>query len=437
MISSLKQDISKYYCDLKAQDFAFWMVCSYLIFSYVRPQVIIPALGFLPWTQISILLGLSFLLSKGKASFQSVHWSTLIFFLIILASSYNATWPEISFKKIDTVPIWLVEIFFFTNCVRTLEQYRVVIIFFFILLFKMSLFGAKTWTMRGFGFTKWGIAGPDGFFANSGEYSLLMAMLAIMSISFIVSQPNIRKFYYVLPITAVMTVLGASSRGSQLAIAIGLLLFGLIVGKLKVKNLFVIGVVIFLVMTYLPEEQKKRFDSMGEDGTSESRLLYWEKGLDMLSNHKLLGVGYLNFAEYFHVYYKDPSDFDSEYLYKRKEVAHNSVIETASELGYPGGITYLWFHLLCYILHRKSRRILVQKHPQGKKHWVHKFSIGMDITLITYFVGAFFMSVAFYPYIYLMMMLSQSMYNCVRRECSNLEQQRTTISNTGLASSVP
>lgn len=412
-MNAVLRDFGRFYNECKSQDFAFYMAALYLIFSYLRPQAIYPTLDFLPWTQLSIVSGIIYLQLQGRLRVQSIHIITFVFFLVIVASSYYSHDPEFSFSRLHVPYTWLIEMFFFTSCIKNSQQFRLLTILFFLILFKMSFFGAKTWVMRGFGFTGWGIAGPPGFFANSGEYSLLMAMLAIMSLGFILGHKNFNKLYYVLPLTAVMTVLGASSRGGQMALIAGLIIVAFAIGKIRFKSIVLVlfsGYMIFLIM---PDEQKERFTDMGGDNTSISRLMYWEKGVEMMNENPFFGVGYYTFAQYFSDNYSYLKDDDS-YLGKRNEVAHNSFVEVGSTLGYSGLACYVGMILICYFQNRAVRKRMKSIEYGPSEQWIYHYSIGLDATMVVYVVGSFFMSVAFYPYIYLLMMFSQSNLNGVK-----------------------
>ena len=407
-------DLKRFIKDCKSEDFAFYMASAYLIFSYLRPQTIYTVLDILPWTQLSIVCGLIFLLIKSRIKVQKPHIAVFIFFLVALASCFTSQYPDFSFKKVNVVYIWLVEIFFFTNCIRSPKQYWLITVLLFLILFKISLFGARTWIQRGFGFRDYGIAGPEGFFANSGELSLLMAMLVVMSISFISGHERVNKWYYILPVTAIMTVLAASSRGGQLAMAGGLLMIGVTIGKLRIRNILVLCIVAFIGFSLIPEKQKERFTTMGDDDTSKSRILYWKAGLEMLEEYPFLGTGYYTFPLYFKDHYSFEMD-QSSYLGQRSEVAHNSLIQTASTMGYTGLVVYLYLQYLCYSINRDSRKRLETLGESNEKiRWMYKYSKGLDAAIVTYFIGAFFMSVAFYPYIYLLLQLTQSMNNSIR-----------------------
>lgn len=408
------KDCLNFYTECKQQDFGFYMVAAYLVFSYLRPQVLFPILNIIPWTELTIVSGILYSIVKNRLKFQHVHFSLFLFCMIALISSYLSYYPDKSFNKLNVIFIWTTEVLFFTNCIRTTKQYKLITILFFLLIFKMSFFGARTWIERGFGFRGWGIAGPTGFFANSGEFSLLIAMLAAMSIAFILGHKKVNKMYYLLPLTAIMTVAGASSRGGQLALAGAMFVIAVVIGKLRIKNILLVTFMSLAVFSLLPDQQINRFSTAGDDDTSESRLIYWGAGLEMMNEHKWFGVGYYTFPQYFHDHYSmlfNESIINSG----REEVAHNSLIEVGSTMGYVGLTCYLWLIYLVYSLNRKTRKILRKEQKDISTDWMPRYSIGLDAALVAYLIGSFFMSVAFYPYLYLLLMLSQSLNNCSRR----------------------
>lgn len=414
-MNDLIKDIKKFYRDCMDQDFGFYMVVAYLVFSNLRPQAIYPALDILPWTQLCIVAGLVYSGMQKQLRFQRSHFAILMFFLATLVSSFFSQYQGYSLERLDFVYIWLVEALFFTSCIKNIKQFRLATIVFFILLFKISLFGARTWVERGFGFRDYGIAGPHGFYENSGELSLLMVMLAVMSIAFLAGQKEARKTYYVLPLTAIMTVLAASSRGGQLALVVGLIVMSVYSGKLKLKNLLIMIVAGWLIYTVIPDEQKERFREAGEDNTSQSRLLYWEKGLEMLEEYPLLGVGHAAFPLYFEDHYSDLLPEDAAYS-ARREVAHNTLVQVASSMGYIGLVMFLWMYWVVFSLNRQTRKLIKMHKDILSVGWIRHYSKGLDVAMVTFFVGSFFMSVAYYPYIYFMLMFSQAMKNSVEKE---------------------
>lgn len=426
-MKNLYSEFKQYYKDCQAEDLGFYMVAGYIVFSYLRPHMLFPLLDIIPWTQLFIIGGLVYAVSKGNLRFQLPHFTILLFSIVCLLSAYNSQYPAISFRNVDIPFIWLLEALCFTCCINSTRKLKLIVILFFLMLFKISFFGARTWVQRGFGFQDYGISGPSGFFQNSGELSLLMAMITIMSVSVMIGSEHPRKIYYALPITAIMTVLAASSRASQLALLAAAFIFFLIKGKLNLKYLLMAITVIYGGYTLLPDEQKARFTSAGEDSTSQSRLLYWEKGVDMVKDHPWLGVGFQAFPMYFHAHYADEIPEGSNFGQKR-EVAHNTLIEVSSEAGIFGLLSYLWMYFIVFKLNGNSRKLLRVSSLVPSQQWLYQFSIGLDIAQIAFIIGAFFMSVALYPYTYFMIMFSLSLNNAVQAEVA---AQRTVLRSSG------
>lgn len=399
------------------------MAALYLLLEYAKPHVIYPFFDILPWTQITILLGLFYALAKGQVKAHGTHILLFLFMVVVLVSCVFSYDPTVSWGHTNYIVSWFIVVIFFVGSVRNIEQYKLLTILLFLFLFKLSFFGAKTWALRGFSFTGWGISGPKGFFQNSGELSLLMVCFAMMSFFYIYGQKNISKLYYIVPLTAIMTVLAASSRGSQLALAIVLIFSAIYVGKLKIKYILLVGIVSFLAYAITPEEQKERFSTMGEDGTSESRLTYWEYGIKMMNDNKFIGIGFYAFPSYFEDRYAPYIEFEN-FRYRR-EVAHNSYIQVGSELGYTGLIAYFLLIFWFFKLNRKTQNLVKQNnyHTTTNYGWILYYCKGLNLAMLGYLVGSTFMSVAFYPYLYLFLMLSQSLFNVVKSELKNVDQK--------------
>lgn len=400
MFSVLKEDLKTFRHGLKGQDLIFYLGLAFIVLYYLRPQVIIPGLDIIPWLQITIILGFLAMIGNNRLKFTSTHFLVFLFATLAWLSAMNSLYPHISSKYLTTPFIFALEVLFLSNCVKNVKQLQILLIVFFLCIFKMSLFGARTWVGRGFGFTGWGIQGPSGFFQNSGEFSLLMAICAVMSIPLLLYMKPKTKLYWLLPLTAIMTVLGASSRGAQLALVAGLVYLLVSYKKISIKNLVYVAVFVSVAWALFPEEQKARFDTAGSDQTSTTRLNYWEAGVDMALNNPWLGVGFKAFPEHYHRYYKVS---DGSYLSTRKEVAHNSLVEVASNLGIPALILYILFHFSVF-----SGKSLVKKYrePTPELAFLESFRVSLNGALLTYFVGAFFMSVTFYPYIYFLISLA-------------------------------
>ena len=331
-----------------AQPLCVWAICLYTMNEFLRLQSLFPFLDGLPISSALLMLTVITWIANSKQKYVADNflWLLVALFFIILISSFNAYDSSISFEYLELYISWLIIYFLIVQNISTEKRLLLFTWFLFLPIFKMSLFGARSWVGRGFAFTDWGISGPSGFFENSGELSLLMAMFFAMSLGLYIGIRNhltkFKKiFLLLLPLTAIMTVLASATRGSQLALLVQILILSILYKKVSFRGIILTVLVLTLGYTYLPEEQKARFESAGTDRTSLARLNYWEKGYEMLQDHPVTGVGYFNFPVYFDYNY-------AEYkIYQNKsERAHNHIVGNSGHTWLPGAFyllgNYVW-----------------------------------------------------------------------------------------------
>ena len=432
ILSSLYQlNIFAYWEALRKQPISVWAISLCIMNEYLRIQGLIPFLSGMPVSKVLFIIAVItwFANTKEKYTKDNFLWLIVFLFIVILASSFAAFNSEASFNKLDIYINWLVFYFLIVQTITTETRLLLFTWFIFLPIFKMSLFGARTWAGKGFAFDSWGISGPEGYFENSGELSLLMVMFFAMSVGLYI---GIRKyltkykkmFLLLLPLTAIMTVLASATRGSQLALLVVILIFSVFYKRVNIKTIVLTGLTLFLAYSYLPEEQKQRFESSGTDKTSVARITYWKKGYEMLQDNPMTGVGYFNFADYFDYRY-------AEYkVYRNKsERAHNHVVEVAATLGYPGLTLYMLIIYGSYLMSVRARKVLLKSNL--KHHWIYSFTVGMDCALVGYFIGAMFMSVAFYPYLWIHAAYVVAIYNVAKSVAESPESAVVETESVG------
>lgn len=388
----------------KSESFAFWMICAYLFFEYVRPQSIYPAIDVLPWTQLAVigaLLG-CFLDKTVRWVSSSINVLLILFLIVILISSVYAYFPSVSYAKLENYYLWVIIYFLIINIVNTRKRFFIFLCVFLLASFKISLSLAITWAKRGFSFTDWGLSGPPGFFQNSGELAIQMLVFWPIAWAFSRSlKPYVGKTWYrllmLMPITAIMVILGASSRGAQLALVVQLVVMNYKT-VFQPKVFISCGLAFFLLWTFLPDEQKERFQTMGEDKTSQQRILYWENGIDMIKDHPFTGVGYFNFPRYFGRYYPD------DVLFGRVELPHNIFIQVGTDAGITG---LLIFIILIIVAIRRGWRF----HGEGCESNQKRTGSCVNLSLIGFVVAGQFVTVTYYPFLWIHLALLVSMQN--------------------------
>ncbi|MGV8836006.1 O-antigen ligase family protein [Cellvibrio sp.] len=393
----------------KGQHFSFWMICFYLFFEFVRPQALFPAIDFLPWAQLFLMGALagSFSDPSVKNVKSAANIYIIIFSILISISVFTAYNTVVSKKYFMDFFSWVIIYFLVTRIVNTKERFYIFLLIFLFAAGKIAIGTAKSWAFRGFSFTSWGLMGPKGFFQNSGELTILMVMLFPMA--FYLYQHFKAKAalwerliliaFWVCPI---LTVLGASSRGSQLALAI---VMAIMFRKsiFRIKSLVGVTVLVIGLAYLLPEEQKERFRSTGNDKTSQQRLLYWENGWEMMRNHPLDGVGFFNFIPYYERHYS------GDMLYDRAELPHNIFIQVGTDAGFPALILFILIILYSIYVPIKIYR------RQGAETYERAVAASLGYGVLGFLIAGQFVTVSYYPFIWVHL----SFIVCLNSLCEN------------------
>lgn len=377
----------------KKQHFSFWMICGYLFFEFVRPQALFPAIDFIPWAQILLIGALA-----GALTDPSVKWVSsaaniyiTLFLITIIISVATATYPSFAYDNFMSFFSWFVIYFLIINIVNTPERFYLFLLIYILAAGKIAFGTSKSWAFRGFSFTSWGLMGPKGYFQNSGELAILMLML--FPLAFYLYQHLKDKLFlwekvlllsfWICPI---LTVLGASSRGAQVALVCQLvLMFRKSIFKLKP----LIGVCILCVsiIYLLPQEQKDRFVSAGDDRTSQQRLLYWEHGWDMMRDHPLTGVGFFNFIPYYETYYS------YDMLYPKAQLPHNIFIQVGTDAGFVA----LFFFLSLIVYSFISTLRIINSSCDG---FFKATAAGLGVGMLGFVIAGQFVTVSYYPFLW-------------------------------------
>ena len=404
----------------KAEKFSFWMACAYLFFEYVRPQAIWPVFDIYPyWARTFILLAfLGWVVDPG----QRLVWTRLTtgvfaYLALVVLSSFFAYWPAISWAKFMDYFNWVVVFFILTQTVTNRKRFFILLLIFLVASFKLSFYGAKTFALRGFSFADWGLAGPRGFFQNPGELAIQMLVFAPIALFFISGiKPYLKRWQtyllYLMPITAALTVIGTNTRGGQLALAAQVLAL-VMTTKHRIKMLIVIAVIGLIGLQLLPEQQKTRFVTAGDDLTSVQRLLYWKHGWQMIKDHPTLGVGYFNFPAY---YTKNHSEDIVLEMLKEKgaELPHNIFIQVGTDTGFSGLAVFIWLMLGSFLTMRK----LQKDAEKTGDTFVSNLTKGMNVALIGYILSGQFVTVAYYPFLWIHLVFVVSMATFWKNEKS-------------------
>lgn len=403
---------------LRNEHLSFWMLCVYFMFEYVRPQALYPSLDVLPWAQI-------FLIAAVIAAIldPSVKWVghaqnrlMLLFTVVIVLSGMFGFHPAISAENWTVFGGWLLVYFLVITIVNSEQRVIIFVCIYCLFSLKMSQHGAIGWAQRGFSFASWGLVGSPGWFRNSGEYAIQMLIFASLATSLVIGLRAHwgrykRWVFYAVTASGYMAIMGASSRGAQLALVVIAIWWVL---KLKggFKAVVIISILCVLLWNILPEEQLSRFSEMGEDSSSLQRLAYWDYALnEIIPNHPFLGIGYMNWMPY--VTYMVPEGLGPGAII---QVSHNIYIEAASELGLTGLAVFALLIMSAFITGYKTRKIA----KENSRHLIYCLSYGLEAGLIGYLVAGCFVTVLFYPFFWVQISMIVMLHNIVNSKVQNI-----------------
>jgi putative inorganic carbon (HCO3(-)) transporter len=403
--------IGSMWAGVRRESAGLYCVLGYLLFEYGRPQSIYLWLDFFPFSSAFLLLSLMFAFGHSPGRSLAVPGTGLvaIFTLLVLASSAASYAPELAFGNLYIYINWLLVYFTFVALLNTQRRWLLAMALFLLLSFKMSQHGFRTWVARGMAFTDWGLGGPAGWFENSGELGIQMCVFLPLAIGFVLAYGGhwprmVRLAYWAMPMSALATIIGSSSRGAVVGGLAALMPMALR-SRYKWKALGAIAVISLIGYLVMPPEFIERFNSAGEDGTSVSRLTRWKGGIDMMFDHPLLGVGYFNWPAYYPLHYEPGV--------RGALLSHNIFVQVGAEMGVTGLMVFLLMIFACLKMTGRIRAVAAAN-PQAA-HYQH-LANGLDGALVGYLVSGFFVTVFFYPYFWVNLAFTAALYNVACRE---------------------
>jgi O-antigen ligase len=127
----------------------------------------------------------------------------------------------------------------------------------------------------------------------------------------------------------------------------------------------------------------------------------------MIRDHPILGVGYFNFAPYFQRYY--PEDV----LYEHAQLPHNIFVQVGTDAGSIGLIVYL---LLIYRAFRSTNDVRRWAKTNPKLQFYAVLSKGFDTAFIGFLIAGQFVTVGYYPFMWIHLALVVCLRNVARQE---------------------
>lgn len=392
---------------LRQEHISFWLACFYLLFEYVRPQIIYPAINFFPWSAffaVGAFLA-SFTDKTPKATPNPLSKLMVLYGVVVLLSSIFAYNPTRSFEHLSDYFNWIVIYFAIVRTVKSKARFFIFFLLYMLCNFKMSQHGFRSWAGMGFKFDIDGVGGSPGWFQNSGEFGIQLCIFTPLIIAFIIAvrpycSKLIRYGLYGVPFTAIASIIASSSRGAL----VGLILAGLWTiktSKYFIRTLLVGGIILSIVYVAIPPESKERFESSGKDKTSIHRLDRWKKGWETMKKYPMFGVGHKNWEIYY--------DANLDYGVPGTPLVHNMFVESGTEHGFAGIGTLIFIFISMFKVNKRTREAARQQNDTFSLYIAH----GLDAATIGLIVSGSFVTVLYYPYVWIQAAFISGLYNSV------------------------
>jgi len=412
--------------------YPFVGVVAYLIVEYARIPAMFPSLQPLQMGKLvvvpTLLIWLFKSVSARKLKFVKtpLNWVMLAWLVLIFLSSIFAQNSDAALNGAIDFAKWAVIFFLIVNLTDSLPKWQGFLWIFVLLNFKMSQFQLREF-VAGYQMTQdpgyfiaSGVgAGSTAFFANASDFGVAMCVILPLALYLIKSiRPQILKSVaFVIFAFFALSILTCGSRGAAVALLIMALVYWIKSPK-KILTGLLIAIFVFGFWSLSSQPWRERLISAfryEKYPTASIRLNLWQAGIDMTLDHPLIGVGMNNF----------PFQYAEEYLPRERKVLwapHNIFIQASSELGV-GGLLCL---ILCIFYFFKANRKIrhIQKKYLLKNEWMVNFSHALDLSLIGYITSGLFLTVLYYPHLYILVAMSVSLKNIV------LEKQK--VKNAGI-----
>ena len=391
----------------------FYLVLAYLLFEYGRPQELIPGLRVIPFgTGLSVLILLNVIMSR-KLDFsrlQTKLWLPLFAVMAIhVPIAVNNFWALMTFK--DMLLLYCVYLGIVTF-VDSLEKMMMLIKMWMGILLFLAVMGIAK-----------GGVGIGGWMGDENDFCMVMVMAVPFAYFLLFSATGVAQKTKYLGFlgTYILAAVASLSRGGFFGLAaVGAYCWYR--SPKKLNALIIVVVVLSFMLVLAPEKYWDEIassfseETMSEQGTGGARLYTWGIGMKMFFDNPIIGIGQGNFPWTFPIYEAGQTLNERSF---GGRAAHSAWVTLISELGLVGTMIIGTMLLRCYKDLKLVRTIFAPvearlKHGQTAKAGedVRAYlARDMEGSLIGFIVSGVFISILFYPSLWIMMALIVALRN--------------------------
>lgn len=399
----------------------YWWLLIAIFFEYARPSAFLPVLGTMR-LQSLVPLGLvaACVFAAGLRPMRDA-WSDpvtrwlIAFFGLIALSLTHAEVTLYAFNVTKTVLGYVLLAFVIVRICTTPARIHGVLAA--LVLSHLFLLAANTDVLLNPQERNYIDGGS--FLGDGNDFSLSLCILLPMCAELAIAAKArfSTLFWWGALVVLCLTVIATQSRGGTLGMmAVAGYLW--LRSPRKLPALLVVVGLVLLVFAYAPDQYFDRMRSLTSytsDGSAMGRITAWKSAMWMARDNPFLGVGAGMFPVSFGTDYRPPGAENMPWL-----TAHSMYFLVLGELALPGIIVFLG---LLFQNFRSNRRLIglsgaeaMQSPGQQRLTGVSRVLYLLNASLIGFAVAGAFLSVAYYPHVFVLSALMVSARLAVRDE---------------------
>lgn len=424
-------------------DLAFLSILGYVVVEYTRLPAMYPILIPLRLGKVVVaasLVGLLLAPRARQASVPQVRRIDVATVALLLAGFFSAMFApfqELAWDGLlDAVRMGLIY-FLIGRIVNTSWRLKVFVFLLLLLNFKLAQHGIRYYFsgVKIYGETvalrEGAAAGSVGFFSDSADFGNAMCVVWPLATSLLFAERKklVRWLFVLFSATFLFAIFICGSRGAVVGAA-AIVLTALSRNPKRFVTVVLASGFLIALLYVLPQASKRRFESAWHwqnDPTASNRVYLWKAGLMIWRDHPFLGVGIDNFPWVRANSYAIPGSGGSNPFGE-----HSIFIQALSGLGLVGTIPFLLLMVFQLRLNARTRKQLLALDPRYRRSWEYSLAQGLDLAMVGFAVSGAFISVLFYPQLWVLSGMSVGLNTACRqlqpdKQALQLQQKRLQL----------
>jgi putative inorganic carbon (hco3(-)) transporter len=416
----------------------FMGALSYWWFTTFRPHEWV--FDDISWMRLSLIATILFIIPcilQGKLPRFNNGLNRLIVFyvLLLLVAEIITRCTHVGIGE-DRLYFFLVTVITVLFTTRVIEKPNQLVLFVLIIGLVTSFHAGKGGIDSLLsGNVKYGASGLGGFYTGSNAFAMASATMFFFALTslmliydkncqrtlLIFKNPILVKLLkLLLPIFVfgiVFNVVALFSRGSAIALAIGIVTWLFFNHYMSFKHLLLLTLFSLTVISFvdLPEGYSDRISSafVGSeelDKSAASRPFFWGIAYEIAKDN-VLGVGAACYNSFYNYY--DTTDG----YYGLYRTVHSSHFEVLAETGFLGILVWLYLFILGFKKCLRIRKIFLKERHKKSSSRLYFLTANMCLAiLVTFFIGGSFYAMSYTPIIWLTFGIIVSLEHMTKRK---------------------